>query len=160
MDRLTQRGDGFILITVKADDGRAWFQKCVNPDDGTDADETVEYRTASCLADFEDKIERGEMVEVGTPRIYTEAGNEVFMVYDGEVIQLLQCGAMIDGRGNVFVALVCNDKIFPYREGDAEHDTDPTDWCRDFIELSPDEYIKTVFATEAEAIAALPKEDA
>lgn len=110
------------------------------------------------LADLEDKLERGEMVEVGTRRIYTEAGNGVFMVYDGEVIQLIQCGAMIDAKGDVFVTLAYDDKIFPYREGDAEHDTEPADWCKDFIELSPDEYIKTVFATEEEARAALPVE--
>lgn len=49
------------------------------------------------------------------------------------------------------ITLSCDEHIFPYRNPDAEHDLDPTDWCTNFTDISVEEFGKTVFLTEAEA---------
>lgn len=87
---------------------------------------------------------------------FSEAGNTVYLICDGEIIEAVHCGLSIcPVSGKPYIALVADDRIFPYREGNAEFDTDPTDWCTKDIDVEASDFGRTVFLTHAEAEAAL-----
>lgn len=69
-----------------------------------------------------------------------------------------QCGAQIDPDGKLYVVLVCEDKIFPYRTPIAEYDMEMSDWCTNDKAVDAEDYQRTVFMTEEVARAALGKE--
>lgn len=103
-------------------------------------------------------IEAGRMVKLPCREFFEGAGDTVWLVWGGEAIEMVHCGATIDAEGKPFAILVCEDKIFPYRTPVAERDLDPTDWCTNTQYVSVDEYNRTVFMTEDAACAALGKE--
>ena len=53
--------------------------------------------------------------------------------------------------GFLWIALGCDERIFPYRNPIAGIDTDPTDWCINSTEVTIDEWNKTVFLTKQDA---------
>jgi len=101
----------------------------------------------------------GRCVVLPCNECFSEAGNTVHLIYGGEIVEMIHCGLSIcPVSGKPYIALAADDKIFPYREGDAEHDTDPTDWCTNYIDVEASDFGKTVFLTRAEAEAALAQE--
>jgi hypothetical protein len=100
-------------------------------------------------------IETGRLVRVPCREVFSEAGNVVYLIYEGEAVEVVHCGATLDADGKVFVRLAAEDKIFQCRQPDPEHDTDPTDWCSNVIDILADNYSKDVFPTEQAARAAM-----
>lgn len=98
----------------------------------------------------------GRCVVLPCNECFSEAGNTVHLIYGGEIVEMIHCGLSIcPVSGKPYIALAADDKIFPYREGDAEHDTDPTDWCTNYIDVEASDFGKTVFLTREAAEAAL-----
>jgi hypothetical protein len=90
---------------------------------------------------------------------YSKSGDTVFLIDDGDIIEVLHCGASIDADGKVNVAVAAEDKIFPNREPNAEIDTDPTDWCTNAKIIAPEDFEKNVRFTRPEAEEALKERD-
>ena len=82
---------------------------------------------------------------------YSGAGDDAFLVYGGEVTEVVHCGLIIDADGQLFIGLACDDKIFPFREPDPEHDTEEADWCTNSIDVPVSEIGKTLFFSREEA---------
>lgn len=110
-------------------------------------------------AAYKADIDVGRLIRIPCREFFDGAGGTVWLLWGGEAIEMVHCGADIDAEGKLFAALVCEDKIFPYRDGDAGHDTEMSDWCTNTKYVSADEYAQTVFATEEAARAALGEEE-
>ena len=80
-------------------------------------------------AEYKADIEAGRLIRVPCREFFGGAGGTVWLLWGGEAIEMVHCGADIGAEGKPFAALVCEDKIFPYRTPIAEYDLDPTDWC-------------------------------
>lgn len=123
--------------------------------------ENEKYRLADCtvsirqvvdkLAEYEDLEEQGLLLRLPTKDAFESSGDMVYYIYDYEIVECINCGLSIDCEGVAWIALACDEDIFPYRTPDAEHDLDPTDWCQNTTEVRLEEWGKTVFLTQSEA---------
>lgn len=107
------------------------------------------------LARLEDAEEQGGLVILPQKEVYERTGDTVFFIYDGDITEVMHCGASIECDGEITVTLVADEHIFQCRTPDAEHDTDPQDWCSDSIDITANEYQEKVFCTYGEAEQAL-----
>lgn len=107
------------------------------------------------LADYESQEEQGLLIRLPCKDIYASQGNTVYLICDGEIVEVMNLGVGIDPNGEIICTLLSDEDIFPYREPDPEHD-DFADWCKNTIEVKPDDFGKTVFLTKEEAEKALP----
>ena len=103
-------------------------------------------------------VEAGRLIRIPCREFYENTGGIAWLVWEGEVIETVQCGAQIDPEGKLYVVLVCEDKIFPYRTPIAEYDMEMSDWCTNDKAVDAEDYQRTVFMTEEAARAALGKE--
>ena len=103
------------------------------------------------LAEYEDLEEQGLLLRVPCKDVFESSGDAVYYIFDYEIVECINCGVSIDCEGKVWVALACDEHIFPYRRPIPEIDLDPTDWCNNTTEVSVDEWGKTLFLTQAEA---------
>lgn len=83
--------------------------------------------------------------------VFNSSGDNVYYIYDYEIVECVNCGLAIDCEGKLWIKLACDEHIFPYRNPDAEHDLEPSDWCTNYTDVSVEEWDKTVFLTQAEA---------
>ncbi len=104
------------------------------------------------LADYEDLEEQGLLVRLPCKEVYSKSGDEVYLIFEDEIIECIHCGLDICGSdGEGYIILGAYEDIFPYRDPDPEHDLDPTDWCRNTNHVSLSEIGKTLFFTREEA---------
>lgn len=103
------------------------------------------------LAEYEDLDDKGLLLRLSCKEVYESNGDTVYYIFEDEITECINCGVSIDADGKLYFTLICDENIFPYREPDAEHDNDSTDWCTDSINLSIDEYGKTVFLSKEQA---------
>lgn len=102
----------------------------------------------------------GRLVVLPCKEVYTKAGDTLYLIDGGEIIEVTHCGAEISPSGEIYVVVAAEDKIFPFRQPDPENDLDPTDWCTETKEVMLDDFGKTVFLTREEAEKAIGgKED-
>lgn len=102
------------------------------------------------------KLEKqGRLLKLPCAEVYKSSGDYVFYIFEDEIVECINCGVQIEADGNVVFTLAANEKVFPYREPDSEHDLSPEDWCQETVTLSVDEWGKTVFLTREAAEAAL-----
>ena len=145
MDRLTQTSDkGGVALTF-------------------DLDITCEpseikkiLKLAEKLKDYEDAEEQGLILRLPCKEAYSQSGDNVYLIYEDEIVECVHCGLSIDpviGKG--VIALATDEDIFPYRNPDPEHDLDPTDWCNNAIDIEVREIGNTLFFTREEAEAKL-----
>ena len=80
-----------------------------------------------------------------------KAGETLYLLDEGDIVEVMHCGAEIEPDGKISAVVIADDKIFPWREPDAEHDLSPTDWCTDKKTITPDDIGKTVFYTREHA---------
>ena len=81
---------------------------------------------------------------------YSKSGGTVYLIDDGEIIEVMHGGANIGPDGKLSVTVAADDDIFPYREPDAVIDTEPADWCTNGKELSVAEFQENIrFSREA-----------
>lgn len=111
-----------------------------------DIQELYEYRKAE---------EQGKLLKLPCAEVYKSSGDYVFYIFEDEIVECINCGVQIEADGNVVFTLAANEKVFPYREPDSEHDLSPEDWCQETVTLSVDEWGKTVFLTREAAEATL-----
>lgn len=104
------------------------------------------------LAEYEDLEEQGLLVRLPCKEVYSKSGDEVYLIFEDEIIECIHCGLDICGSdGEGYIILGAYEDIFPYRGPDPEHDLDPTDWCRNTNHVSLSEIGKTLFFTREEA---------
>lgn len=104
------------------------------------------------LADYEDLEEQGLLLKLSCKEVYSKSGDEVYFIFEDEIIECIHCGLDICGSdGEGYIILGAYEDIFPYRDPDPEHDLDPTDWCRNTNHVSLSEIGKTLFFTREEA---------
>lgn len=104
------------------------------------------------LGEYEDAEEQGLLLRLPCKEAWSQSGDEVYLIYDGEIIKCIHCGLSIDAvEGKAYITLATDENIFPYRNPDPEHDLDPTDWCTDSTSVEVDEIGKAVFFTREEA---------
>lgn len=103
------------------------------------------------LKKYEDAEEQGLLLKLPFKEVYASSGDIVYYIFDYEIVECINCGLSIDCDGKIWIALACDEHIFPYRSPIAEIDTDPTDWCQNTTEVDVDEWGKTVFLTKEEA---------
>lgn len=103
------------------------------------------------LAEYEDAEEQGLLLSLPCKEVYSSSGDTVYYIFDYEVVECINCGVSVDYEGKLWIALGCDEHIFPYRNPDPEHDLDPTDWCMNSTQVAVDEWGKTVFRTKEEA---------
>lgn len=96
-----------------------------------------------------------KVVVLPCKEFYEKAGDALFLVDDGDIIEVIHCGTQISPDGEIYAIVAADDKIFPYREAIAEYDTDPTDWCTNSKIIEPCDFGKTIFLTREEAETAL-----
>jgi hypothetical protein len=97
----------------------------------------------------------GRLVVLPCKEVYTKAGDTLYLIDGGEIIEVTHCGAEISPSGEIYVVVAAEDKIFPFRQPDPENDLDPTDWCTETKEVMLDDFGKTVFLTREAAEKAL-----
>ena len=97
----------------------------------------------------------GRLVVLPCKEVYTKAGDTLYLIDGGEIIEVTHCGAEISPSGEIYVVVAAEDKIFPFRQPDPENDLDPTDWCTETKEVMLDDFGKTVFLSREEAEKAL-----
>ena len=107
------------------------------------------------LADYEDMEEQGRIVKFPHKDVWEKSGDTVYYIFDGEIAECIHCGAEIDAEGKVVIVIATEDPIFPYREPDPEHDTDPTDWCSKSTYVLAEAYGITLFSDSEQAEQAL-----
>lgn len=107
------------------------------------------------LKEYEDLEEQGRLLRLPCKEVFCSSGDEVYYIFDNEIVECIHCGLFVDFEGKLWISLACNEDIFPYRSPDAEHDLDPTDWCKNTTEVLVNEFGKTVFLTKSEAEAKL-----
>ena len=138
MERLSERNPLWI-------DDELWERACEPDCEEIDA----VYRK---LKEYEDAEEQGLILRLPCKEAWSQSGDEVYLIYDGEIIECIHCGLGIDAvEGKAYKTLATDENIFPYRNPDPEHDLDPTDWCTDSTSVEVDEIGKTVFFTREEA---------
>lgn len=104
------------------------------------------------LATYEDLEEQGLLVRLPCKEAYSKSGDFVYLIYDYEIIECVHCGLEIcPVSGEGFISLATDERVFPYRNPDPEHDLDPTDWCTNVTDVSMNEIGKTLFFTREEA---------
>ena len=113
------------------------------------------YKLVSQLKEYKDLEEQNRLLKLPCAEVYKSSGDYVFYIFEDEIVECINCGVQIEADGNVVFTLAANEKVFPYREPDSEHDLSPEDWCQETVTLSVDEWGKTVFLTREEAEAAL-----
>lgn len=113
------------------------------------------YVLANTLAKYEDAEEQGLLLRLPCKDVFESSGDIVHYIFDYEIVECINCGVSMDCEGKLWIALACDEHIFPYRNPDPEHDLDPTDWCMNTTNVSIDEWGKTIFLTSAEAEQAL-----
>ena len=137
MERLTESNPSWI-------DDELWERACEPDCEEIDA----VYRK---LKEYEDLEEQGLLLRLPCKDVFESSGDTVYYIFDYEIVECINCGVSIDCEGKAWVALACDEHIFPYRRPMPEIDLDPTDWCNNTTEVSVDEWGKTVFLTKAEA---------
>lgn len=103
------------------------------------------------LAKYENAEEQGLLLRLPCKEVYTSSGDTVYYIFDYEIVECINCGVSMDCEGKLWIALACDEHIFPYRNPDPEHDLDPTDWCINSTQVTINEWGKTVFLTKEEA---------
>lgn len=129
-------------------DGRrtTCLEECMKPLNALD--EYKEYKRLE---------EQGLLLRLPCKEVYTSSGDTVYYIFDYEIVECINCGVSMDCEGKLWIAMACDEHIFPYRNPDPEHDLDPTDWCMNSTQVTIDEWCKTVFLTKEEAEQALAK---
>lgn len=107
------------------------------------------------IKEYESLEEQNRLLKLPCAEVYKSSGDYVFYIFEDEIVECINCGVQIEADGNMVFTLAANEKVFPYREPDSEHDLSPEDWCKETITLSVCEWGKTVFLTREEAEAAL-----
>lgn len=107
------------------------------------------------LAAYEDAEEQGLLIRVPSRKVWESSGDAVYYIYDYEIVECINCGISVDCEGNIWIALACDEDIFPYRTPIPEIDTSFEDWCKNSTDVKIEEWGKTVFLTREEAEAAL-----
>ena len=113
-----------------------------------------EQVVADCMKDYlkyRKLEEKGLLLKLPCKEVYASSGDIVYYIFDYEIVECINCGLSIDCDGKIWIALACDEHIFPYRSPIAEIDTDPTDWCQNTTEVGVDEWGETVFLTKEEA---------
>lgn len=107
------------------------------------------------LLKYRDAEEQGLILRLPCKEVYSSSGDTVYYIFDYETVECINCGVSMDYEGRLWIALACDEHIFPYRNPDPEHDLDPTDWCINTTQVPIEEWGKTVFLTQEEAEQAL-----
>ena len=107
------------------------------------------------LAAYEDAEEQGLLIRVPSRKVWESSGDAVYYIYDYEIVECINCGISVDCEGNIWIALACDEDIFPYRTPIPEIDTSFEDWCKNSTDVKIEEWGKTVFLTREEAESAL-----
>lgn len=142
MERLTERNPLWI-------DDELWERACEPDCEEIDA----VYRK---LKDYEDAEEQGLLLRLPCKEAYSQSGDNVYLIYEDEIVECVHCGLSIDPAiGKGVIALATDEDIFPYRTPDPEHDLDPTDWCNNATDIEVREIGNTLFFTREEAKAKL-----
>lgn len=115
----------------------------------------IEKEDAERFVVWKEAEEQGKLLKLPCAEVYKSSGDYVFYIFEDEIVECINCGVQIEADGNIVFTLATNEKIFPYREPDSEHDLSPEDWCEEAITLSVCEWGKTVFITHESAEAAL-----
>lgn len=103
------------------------------------------------LKTYKDAEEQGLLLRLPCKDVFESSGDTVYYIFDYEIVECINCGVSIDCERKLWIALACDEHIFPYRRPMPEIDLDPTDWCKNTTEVSIDEWGKTVFLTKEEA---------
>lgn len=144
-------------LTKRYDDGEAFCDKFSVIED-VGVDETIlKGELIDKLAAYEDAEEQGLLLRLPCKEVYTSSGDAVYYIFDYEIVECINCGVSMDCEGKLWIALACDEHIFPYRNPDPEHDLDPTDWCINSTQVTINEWRKTVFLTKEEAEQALKR---
>lgn len=106
---------------------------------------------------YEDMEEQGLLIKLPSKEVYESSGDTVYYIYNYEIVECINCGVSMDCDGKLWIALGCDDYIFPYRELIAGIDTDPTDCCIKGTVVEINEWGKTVFLTKEAAEQTLIK---
>lgn len=142
MERLTIKfPNGYLLQEPKTEDGALVYINAI----------------AEKLGELEDAEEQGLLLRLPCKEVYTSSGDTVYYIFDYEIVECINCGVSMDCEGKLWIALACDEYIFPYRNPDPEHDLDPTDWCINSTQVTINEWGKTVFITKEEAEQALKR---
>jgi len=80
-----------------------------------------------------------------------KAGETLYLLDEGDIVEVMHCGAEIGPDGKISATVIADDNIFQYREPDAERDLDPNDWCTNEKTITPEDIGKTVFYTREHA---------
>ena len=109
------------------------------------------------LTEYKKLEGKGLLLQLPCREVFESNGDIVYYIFDYEIAECINCGISIDCDGKMWIALACDEHIFPYRNPDPEHDLDPTDWCINTTQVTVDEWGKTVFLTKEEAQQALER---
>ena len=120
-----------------------------------DLDDTAIMDCMKELLNYREAERDGRLVVLPCKETFKKSGDYVYLIFDGEISEVMHCGLEIDNDGKFCIDLAADEKIFPYRLPNAEYDTDPTDWCINITRVSPNDFGKTVFLTKQEAEQAL-----
>ena len=96
------------------------------------------------LAEYKKLEDEGLLLRLPCKEVLERSGDIIYYILEDEVIEVTHCGISIDYNGKIWIALVCDENIFPYRAPDAEHDLDPTDWCTNSMQTTLEEWNKTI----------------
>lgn len=109
------------------------------------------------LTEYKKLEGKGLLLQLPCREVFESNGDTVYYIFDYEIAECINCGIYIDCDGKMWIALACDEHIFPHRNPDPEHDLDPTDWCINTTQVTIDEWGKTVFLTKEEAEEALER---
>ena len=152
MERLTERfSNGQAAVYGCGNNCKHEYKYCHNHYEDCPTIDAIYEK----LATYEDAEEQGLLLRLPCKDVYESSGDTVYYIFDYEIVECINCGVSMDCEGKLWIALACDEHIFPYREPIAEFDTDPTDWCINSTQVTIDEWGKTVFLTKAEAEQAL-----
>ena len=144
MERLTKRELNKV--------GNVHYCKCFFRDcDGNCGTCDLQYEADMKLKDYEDAEEQGLLIRVPSRKVWESSGDAVYYIYDYEIVECINCGISVDCEGNIWIALACDEDIFPYRTPIPEIDTSFEDWCKNSTDVKIEEWGKTVFLTREEA---------
>lgn len=144
-------------LTKITEIGNAYFPKCFEEPCcgmGKCIDNNCNLVNEVCkkLAEYEQLEEQGLLVRLPCKEAYSRSGDFIYLIYDYEIIECVHCGLGIDPlSGKAYITLATDEKLFPYRSPDPEHDLDPTDWCTNTTDAEVIELGKTLFLTREEA---------
>ena len=104
------------------------------------------------LAEYERAEEQGLLLKLPCKEAYSQAGNTVYFIFEDEIVECMHCGLNISGiDGKGYITIAADEDIFQYRSANPEHDLDPTEWCKDTVDVNVDEIGRTLFFTRKEA---------